>query len=157
MPVTYPRDVERGIHYIPSVDMTYPRDASHACRLWFTSVSPKRAIASPLWPTPALERQGPKDTIGKIATHMIYISGRQWHIPTDIVVIVRFGSLVCILNQTQAKLASAPALCTKCWWRVRRKEAIQIPARLLCWLLPWPQSYHLATNAAPGTHVIGFR
>ena len=123
MPVTYPRDVERGIHYIPSVDMTYPRDASDACRLWFTSVSPKRAIASPLWPTPALERQGPKDTIGKIATHMIYISGRQWHIPTDIVVII-------------------PALCTKCWWRVRRKEAIQVPARLLCWLLPWPQSYH---------------
>ena len=142
MPVTYPRDVERGIHYIPSVDMAYPRDASDACRLWFTSVSPKRAIASPLWPTPALERQGPKDTIGKIATHMIYISGRQWHIPTDIVVIVRFGSLVCILNQTQAKLASAPAPCTKCWWRVRRKEAIQVPARLLCWLLPWPQSYH---------------
>ena len=63
------------------------------------------AIASPLWPKyvlPALERQGPKETIGNSATHMIYISGRQWHIPTDIVVIVRFGSLVYILNQTQA-------------------------------------------------------
>ena len=40
-------------------------------------VSPKRATISPLWPRyvlPALERQGPKETIGKLATHMIYIS-----------------------------------------------------------------------------------
>ena len=59
----------------------YPRDASDARnKLWFTPVSPKRAIVSPLWPTyvlPALESQGARETIGKLATHVIYISGGQ--------------------------------------------------------------------------------
>ena len=78
----------------------------------------------------------PSVKLCKLATHMIYISGRQWHVPTDILVIVRFGSLLCLLCEPPTTLASAPALCTKCWWRVRRKEAIQVPTRLLWWLLP---------------------
>ena len=63
----------------------------------------------------------------------IYLGGNSKYIRKQLLLSAKY---LWYTSSPTHELASAPALCTKCRWSVRRNEAIQVPARLLYWSLP---------------------
>ena len=148
IPSIHPSDARNKLWFTPSVPSgrLYHHYGPDMCYLPWNAKGQKKPSVNlqPIWsiyhhygppmcylPWRAKGQEKPSVNLQPMSS--IYLGGNSKYIRKQLLLSAKY---LWYTSSTKPELASAPALCTKCWWRVRRNEAIQVPARLLYRLLP---------------------